>query len=108
MMQVSAPKARLPLRRARSLQVRPPFVGDRSFQVRSPFVEQRRERPSWRVVGAVAVPLAALAVLALVARRRFFQGMAVVADAVEEAVDVVEDAAEDLADAARERAERAD
>jgi hypothetical protein len=107
MRQVSAPKPQLPLRRARSLQFRPPFVGDRSFQLRSPFVEQRPERPSWRVVGAVAVPLAALAVLALVARR-FFRGIAVVADAVEEAADAVEDAAEDLADAARERAERAD
>jgi hypothetical protein len=71
-------------------------------------VTRRRREPPYRLVAAVALPLAALAVLALVARRRFFRGVAVAAEAVEEAADAVEDAAEDLADVAREKAERAD
>jgi hypothetical protein len=96
-MQVSAAKPSLSLRRARSSRLRPPLVARR-----------RRRQPPVRLVAAVALPIAVLAVLALVARRRFFQGLAVIADAIEEAADVVEDAAEDFADAAREQAERAD
>jgi hypothetical protein len=77
MMQVSPPKPGLPLRRTRSVQLRPPFVQD------------RRQVPPWWVLAAVvAVPLAVLAVLAYVGRR-----------------SQLEDAAEDLAEAAKEAAE---
>jgi hypothetical protein len=62
------------------------------------------EQPVWRQAALAAVPVAGLAALAYVGRRRFWQGVAVVADAVEEVADTVEDAAEDVADAARERA----
>jgi hypothetical protein len=60
--------------------------------------------PAWRRAALVAVPVTGLAALAYVGRRRVWQGVALVADAVEEVADTVEDAAEDLADAARERA----
>ena len=60
---------------------------------------------------AVAVPIAALGVLAYVGRKRLWQVAALaaeaveeVADAVEDAADFVEDAAEDLGDAARAKA----
>jgi hypothetical protein len=52
------------------------------------------------------VPLVVLGVVALVARRRFYLGVAVLAKAVEEVADAVEDAAEDLGDAAKARAKR--
>jgi hypothetical protein len=94
-MQVSVDKPNLELRRGNSWS-------------RPLLVPRRRREPPYRLVAAVALPLVALAVLALVARRRFFQGVAAVADAVEEAADAVEDAAEDLADAARTQAERVD
>jgi hypothetical protein len=94
-MQVSAPIPTLPLRRAHSSR----FV---------PFAARRPQVPSWRLVAAVAVPLAALALVAYVGRRRLFQGIALFADAVEEVADTVEDAAEDLAEAAKERAERSE
>jgi hypothetical protein len=93
--QVSAP-TRLPLRRTRA------------SRFRTLYPERRPEPPSWRVVAAVAVPLVVLAAVAYFARRRFFQGVALVAEAVEEVADVVEDAAEDLAEAAKERAERSE
>jgi hypothetical protein len=55
---------------------------------------------------AVAVVTAAGVVgLAYLVRRRMWQAVAVVADAVEEVADTVEDAAEDVRDAARARAE---
>jgi hypothetical protein len=94
-MQVSVAKPNLQLRRG-------------SSRFRPLVLTRRRREPPLRLAAAVALPLVALAVLSLVARRRFFQGVAVVAEAVEEAADAVEDAAEDLADAAREKAERAD
>jgi hypothetical protein len=62
------------------------------------------ELPVWGRAAIVAVPVAGLAALAYAGRRRVWQGVAIVADAVEEVADTVEDAAEDLADAARERA----
>jgi hypothetical protein len=57
----------------------------------------------WQRAAVVAVPAAVLT-LVVVARRRMWQGVALVASAVEEVADTVEDAAEDLRDAARERA----
>jgi hypothetical protein len=42
--------------------------------------------------------------LVYVGRRRLWQGVGLVASAVEEVADTVEDAAEDLRDTARERA----
>jgi len=62
-----------------------------------------RAVPKPVAIGA-GVGLAATAAVALGARKRFWKGVAVVADVVEDAADAVEDAAEDLADAARERA----
>jgi hypothetical protein len=59
--------------------------------------------PEFLAGGIVALVVVAL--IAYAARRRLLQGVAVVAEAVEEIADTVEDAAEDLADAARERAE---
>ena len=60
---------------------------------------------------AVGAPLVLLAALAYAGRRRLWQSLALVADAVEEAADAVEDAAdfvedlaEDVADAARAKA----
>jgi hypothetical protein len=61
--------------------------------------------PGWQRAAVLAVPAAGVAALAYAGRRRLWQGVAVVADAVEEVADTVEDAAEDLADGARERAE---
>ena len=52
----------------------------------------------------VGVGLAAVGTGALLARKRFWRGVAAVADVIEDAADEVEDAAEDLGDAARERA----
>jgi hypothetical protein len=66
---------------------------------------RRRRQPSWRLVGAAAVPLVLVGVAAVVARRRVFQGVALLAKAVEEVADTIEDAAEDLAEAAQARAE---
>jgi hypothetical protein len=60
--------------------------------------------PGWQRAAVVGVPVAGIAALAYAGRRRVWQGVAVVADAVEEVADTVEDAAEDLADAARDRA----
>jgi hypothetical protein len=60
--------------------------------------------PVARVAVAVGVGVALLA-LAYVARRTFWRGVAVVADAVEEVADTVEDVAEDVRDAAQVRAE---
>jgi hypothetical protein len=56
-------------------------------------------------VAVAAVAAASLVGLAYFARRRLWQAVAVVADAVEEVADTVEDAAEDVRDAARARAE---
>jgi hypothetical protein len=78
----------------------------RAFRFRTLYPVRRQQRPSWQLVAAAALPLAAVAALALFARRRLFQGAAALAEAVEEVADAVEDAAEDLAEAARERAER--
>ena len=60
--------------------------------------------PPWQRAAVFGLPVAGVAALAYVGRRWLWQGVAVVADAVEEVADTVEDAAEDLADAARERA----
>jgi hypothetical protein len=61
------------------------------------------ELPPWQRAAVVAVPVGVLG-LTLVARRRMWQGVALVASAVEEVADTVEDAAETVRDAARERA----
>jgi hypothetical protein len=61
------------------------------------------ELPPWQRVAMVTVP-AGLVALAFVARRRMWQGVALVASTVEEVADTVEDAAENVRDAARERA----
>ena len=65
---------------------------------------RRRQERDWRRLGLLIVPLAGLAALAYVGRRRLWQGVGLVASAVEEVADTVEDAAEDLRDTARERA----
>jgi histone H3/H4 len=48
--------------------------------------------------------VAVVALVSYVVRRRLFQAVAVMAEAVEEVADAVEDAAEDLAEAAETRA----
>ena len=68
-----------------------------------PWLGWLEELPPWQRAAVVAVPVGVVAV-AYVARRRVWQGVAVVASAVEEVADTVEDAAEDLRDTARERA----
>jgi hypothetical protein len=65
---------------------------------------RRRQHPSWRLIGAAAVPLVVLGVAAVFARRRLFQGVALLAKTVEEVADTIEDAAEDLAEAAEAKA----
>ena len=62
------------------------------------------ELPARRRAAVLLVPVAGVAALAYVGRRRLWQGAGVVASAVEEVADTVEDAAEDLRDTARERA----
>jgi hypothetical protein len=62
------------------------------------------ELPTWQRVAVVAIPAAGVAGLVYVGRRRVWQGVGLVASAVEEVADTVEDAAEDLRDTARERA----
>jgi len=62
------------------------------------------ELPAWQRVAVVAVPAAGVAGLVYAGRRRVWQGVGLVASAVEEVADTVEDAAEDLRDTARERA----
>ena len=97
-MEISVPKSPLPLRRARASR----------FQMLYPtrlYPARRRQTPSWRLVGAIALPVVAIAAAGFLARRRFFQGVAVFAKAVEEVADAVEDAAEDLGEAAEKRAE---
>ncbi len=63
------------------------------------------EVPWWQRATALAVPAAvALGAAAYAGRRRVWQGIALVASAVEEVADTVEDAAEALRDGARKRA----
>jgi hypothetical protein len=93
-MQVSAPKPRLPLKRSRTARLRA------SIPMR------RRQQPPWRLIGAVALPVVAVGVVAYVARRRFYQGVVLLAKAVEEVADAVEDAAEDLGEAAQARVDK--
>lgn len=83
-----------------------PLRQTRTSRLRSSLPTRRRQRPQWQLAGAAALPLVALAVIALFARRRFFKGVATVAKAVEEVADAIEDAAEDLGDAAKARAEQ--
>jgi hypothetical protein len=61
------------------------------------------ELPPWQRAAIVAIPLGVAAV-AIAGRRHLWQGVGLVASAVEEVADTVEDAAEDVRDAARERA----
>ena len=61
------------------------------------------ELPPWQRAAIVAIPIGVAAV-AIAGRRRVWQGVGLVASAVEEVADTVEDAAEDLRDTARERA----
>jgi hypothetical protein len=61
--------------------------------------------PWWQRSTALAVPVgAALGALAYRGRRRVWQGIALVASAVEEVADTIEDGAEALRDGARKRA----
>jgi hypothetical protein len=99
MMKISTPNIQMrQLRRVRSSRFRPSLDG-------LPF--RSSEPPAWRRAALVVVPLAVVGVgvLAYAARRRMFQGLAIIAEAVEEAADAIEDAAEDLAEAARARAD---
>jgi divalent metal cation (Fe/Co/Zn/Cd) transporter len=68
------------------------------------FTEEVKDTPVVVRIAAVAVVAGGLLALAYVVRRRLWQAVAVVADAVEEVADTVEDAAEDLAEAAAARA----
>jgi hypothetical protein len=97
-LQVNATKPRLPLKRSRRARLR--------ASIPSVPTRRRQQQPPWRLIGAVALPVVAVGVVALVARRRFFQGVVLLAKAVEEAADVVEDAAEDLGAAAKARADK--
>ena len=96
-LQVTAAKSRLPLKRSRTARLRAsiPSVPNR-----------RRQEPPWLLIGAVALPVVAVGLVAVVARRRFFQGVVLLAKAVEEVADAVEDAAEDLGEAAKARADK--
>jgi hypothetical protein len=69
------------------------------------WVDEAKGLPPLARVAFAAVATAGLLGLAYLVRRRLWQTVAVVADAVEEVADTVEDAAEDLRDAARARAE---
>jgi hypothetical protein len=97
-MEISVYTNKLPVRRARSSRFRP------TLPAFPPLASRRRRQPPWRVIGAAAVPLVLLGVAAYVARRRVFQGVAVLAKAVEEVADTIEDAAEDLGEAAQAKA----
>jgi cytochrome c-type biogenesis protein CcmH/NrfG len=66
--------------------------------------EEVKDAPVVVRVAAAAFVAGVLLALAYVVRRRVWQAVAVVADAVEEVADTVEDAAEDLAEAAAARA----
>jgi divalent metal cation (Fe/Co/Zn/Cd) transporter len=68
------------------------------------FAEEVKDTPVVLRVAAAAFVTGGLLALAYVVRRRLWQAVAVVADAVEEVADTVEDAAEDLAEAAAARA----
>jgi hypothetical protein len=103
-MQVSVYNSRLPLRRSRTARLRRSLSSLPSSLPSVP--TRRRQRPPWQLVGAVVLPIAALAAVGYVARRRFYLGVAVFAKAVEEVADAVEDAAEDLGDAAKARADQ--
>jgi hypothetical protein len=92
-MEISVYTTKLPVRRARASRFRPSVA------------TRRRQQPPWRLIGAAVVPLVLLGAVGYAARRRVFQGIAVLAKAVEEVADVVEDAAEDLAEAAQARAQ---
>ena len=63
-----------------------------------------RDVASTRVLAIAGGAVAAVAVLAVVARRSLWQAVGLAARAVEEVADTVEDAAEDLGELARERA----
>jgi hypothetical protein len=65
-------------------------------------LERLGELPWWQRAAPLAVPALGAAVFA--GRRRMWQGLALVASAVEEVADTIEDAAEGLRDAARKRA----
>ena len=61
--------------------------------------------PWWQRSAALAVPAAAaFGAIAYRGRRRVWQGIALVASAVEEVADTIEDGAEALRDGARKRA----
>ncbi|HEV3477954.1 MAG TPA: hypothetical protein VG144_00740 [Gaiellaceae bacterium] len=56
-------------------------------------------------VALIGAGIAALLGLAYIGRRRLWQALGLVADAVEEVADTVEDAAEDVRDYARARSD---
>jgi hypothetical protein len=69
------------------------------------WLERIGELPWWQRTGALAVPAgAAVGALAYAGRRRVWQGIALVASAVEGVADTIEDGAEALRAAARKRA----
>jgi hypothetical protein len=65
-------------------------------------LERIGELPWWQRVAPLAIP--AVGAVAFAGRRRMWQGIALVASAVEEVADTIEDAAEGLRDTARKRA----
>jgi hypothetical protein len=69
------------------------------------WLERIGQVPWWQRSTALAVPAAAVVgAVAYRGRRRVWQGVALVASAVEEVADTIEDAAEALRDGARRRA----
>ena len=84
---------------------KPKLRRSRFVSYRPSLPSRRRRQLSWRLIGPAAVPLALVGVAAYVARRRVFQGVALLAKAVEEVADTIEDAAEELAEAAQARAQ---
>lgn len=87
---------------------KPRFRRSRFSSYRPSLPSRQRRQPPLRLVGAAVVPLVLLGVVGYFARRRVFQGVALLAKAVEEVADTIEDAAEDLAEAAEARAKRDD
>jgi hypothetical protein len=75
----------------------------RRQRVAAPVRDVKASQPAR--VALIGAGIAALLGLAYVGRRRLWQALGLVADAVEEVADTVEDAAEDVRDFARARAE---
>ena len=65
-------------------------------------LERIGDLPWWQRAAPLAIP--ALGAAAFAGRKRVWQGLALMASAVEEVADTIEDAAEGFRDAARKRA----